>query len=91
MSKLDWMYENYMKATEKDVDEPRAELQEKHPDVFGYIEEQQKDGYGVPLKKLRDRFPDEDAQSLKEKGFTYTGKNKREDGIPSGRITIPEI
>lgn len=69
----------------------RAELQEKHPDIFGYIEEQQKDGYGVPLKKLRDRFPDEDAQSLKEKGFTYTGKNKREDGIPSGRITIPEI
>lgn len=29
MSKLDWMYENYMKATEKDVDELRAELLEK--------------------------------------------------------------
>ena len=29
MSKLDWMYENYMKATEKDIDELRVELLEK--------------------------------------------------------------
>ena len=67
----------------------REELLEQYPNICDYIEKNQEDGYGVPLLKVQAQFPDEDTKSLKEKGFYFTGKNKRKDGIPAGRIMVP--
>lgn len=70
------------------------ELKESYPDAVNYILENQKDGYGVRLKNITDFFNDTydtkvTVTDLKNFGFIYTGKNKNEDGTPSGRIMLP--
>lgn len=67
----------------------REKLLEQYPDICDYIEKNQEDRYGVPLLKVQAQFPGEDTKSLKEKGFYFTGKNKRKDDIPAGRIMVP--
>ena len=67
----------------------REKLREQYPDICDYIEKNQEDRYGVPLLKVQAQFPGEDTKSLKEKGFYFTGKNKRKDDIPTGRIMLP--
>lgn len=67
----------------------REELQEKFPDIYSFIEKNSTDEFGVTLAKIKKEFPHEDGNSLKKKGFIFTGRNARTDGVPCGRILIP--
>ena len=59
------------------------ELKNKYPDICDAIGED-----GINAHNLLKKFPDETLTSLKEKGFYYSGKNKRNDKIPSNKFYI---
>lgn len=44
---------------------------------------------GINFSTLHKDFPKESVTTLKNKGFKYTGKNKREDGIKTNLILLP--
>ena len=59
------------------------ELKNKYPDICDAIGED-----GINAHNLLKKFPNETLTSLKEKGFYYSGKNKRNDKIPSNKFYI---
>ena len=59
------------------------ELKNKYPDICNAIGED-----GINAHSLLRKFPNETITSLKEKGFYYSGKNKRNDKIPSNKFYI---
>lgn len=59
------------------------ELKNKYPDICDAIGED-----GINAHNLLKKFPSETLTSLKEKGFYYSGKNKRNDKIPSNKFYI---
>lgn len=59
------------------------ELKNKYPDICDAIGED-----GINAHSLLRKFPNETITSLKEKGFYYSGKNKRNDKIPSNKFYI---
>lgn len=58
-------------------------LKEKYPDICEAIGDD-----GINVKTLLIKFPNETLKSLKEKGFWYSGKHKRNDNVPSDKIFI---
>ena len=59
------------------------ELKNKYQDICDAIGED-----GINAHSLLRKFPNETITSLKEKGFYYSGKNKRNDKIPSNKFYI---
>ena len=59
------------------------ELKNKYPDICDAIGED-----GINAHSLLRKFTNETITSLKEKGFYYSGKNKRNDKIPSNKFYI---
>lgn len=59
------------------------ELKNKYPEICRAIGEE-----GINAHNLLKKFPNETVTSLKEKGFYYSGKNKRNDKIPSNKFFI---